>query len=377
MSHPDFGLLPEGSSESPRNPVPQPSSEDKTTSTSPDQAATLQELLPYFLAYCEYEWHFSKETIRNYRVVFMGIIRVVGDIHPETLRMEHVLEIKTKAAQRGVGLGRIRSIISTLKTFLRFCELGLGLQIIDRSKIKPPRVPKRDVVFLTREEVQRFVAAIPLYNKNHVLSLRWLTFRALVEVLLGTGARISEALSLRMSMINFETGEAIIIGKGNKQRTVFFSPRALGWVKELATRRHDGRDEVFVGVQKRPLRTYMVQAWFQEIWSRSGLKKKVTAHILRHTVATTLLFNGCPIGHIKEILGHELLETTCRFYLGVDKTAAKQAHQKFLDYDQTNSASGTDQTHGIVGSSLGENSVRPLSQATNLLSSDNSKVARD
>ena len=55
-------------------------------------------------------------------------------------------------------------------------------------------------------------------------------------------------------------------------------------------------------------------------------------------MATTLLFNGCPIGHIKEILGHERLETTCRYYLALDKRAAKEAHENFLRYDD---ASGT------------------------------------
>jgi site-specific recombinase XerD len=54
--------------------------------------------------------------------------------------------------------------------------------------------------------------------------------------------------------------------------------------------------------------------------------------VLRHTVATTLLFNGCPIGHIEELLGHEWLDTTCRYYLGLDVRAAKEAHQKFLRY---------------------------------------------
>ena len=57
--------------------------------------------------------------------------------------------------------------------------------------------------------------------------------------------------------------------------------------------------------------------------------------MFRHTVATTLLFNGCPIGHIKDILGHERLITTCNFYLGTDKRAAKKAHGKYLDYDIT------------------------------------------
>jgi hypothetical protein len=57
----------------------------------------------------------------------------------------------------------------------------------------------------------------------------------------------------------------------------------------------------------------------------------VTAHRLRHTLATTLLFNGRPRGHIKEIMGHDRLITSCNFYLGVDKRAAKKAHGDFLD----------------------------------------------
>ena len=60
----------------------------------------------------------------------------------------------------------------------------------------------------------------------------------------------------------------------------------------------------------------------------------IFAHMLRHTVATMLLFNGCPIGHIKDILGHDRLITTCNFYLGADKRAAKKAHQDFLDYER-------------------------------------------
>ena len=63
---------------------------------------------------------------------------------------------------------------------------------------------------------------------------------------------------------------------------------------------------------------------------RADITKPVSPHILRHTAATQLLFNGCPVGHIKEILGHERLETTCRYYLGLDHRAAKAAHAQFL-----------------------------------------------
>ena len=65
---------------------------------------------------------------------------------------------------------------------------------------------------------------------------------------------------------------------------------------------------------------------------KAGIAKPVSPHILRHTMATTLLFNGCPIGHIKELLGHERLDTTCRYYLGLDRRAARAAHAQFLHY---------------------------------------------
>src|SRR2546421_13109932 len=104
--------------------------------------------------------------------------------------------------------------------------------------------------------MDRKVAADASIGKGRRLyDVDWLSFRALVEVLLGTGARISEALSLKRSSINFQTGEATIIGKGNKERVLFFSPRSLNWVKEYLQRRQDRGEALFVvGRQGKPLR---------------------------------------------------------------------------------------------------------------------------
>jgi site-specific recombinase XerD len=63
-----------------------------------------------------------------------------------------------------------------------------------------------------------------------------------------------------------------------------------------------------------------------------GSKKKLTSHILRHTVATNLVLNGCPIVHVMEILGQERLDATCKYYLGVDKEKAKKAHRQYLNF---------------------------------------------
>jgi site-specific recombinase XerD len=67
---------------------------------------------------------------------------------------------------------------------------------MDLRQIRLPRIPKREVQFLTLDEIQQYVAAIPLRAGPRSFDMDWLCFRALVEVLLGTGARISEALSL-------------------------------------------------------------------------------------------------------------------------------------------------------------------------------------
>jgi site-specific recombinase XerD len=232
------------------------------------------------------------------------------------------------------GRGQCEKPLYCLKTFLRFCRGHLNLDTFDPEAIRGHRPPRREVLFLTPEEIAAFVAAIPVVPEGGTVDLRWLRFRTLVEVLLGTGMRISECLSLRRSKIDFGAKEAQIIGKGNIERTVFFTARSLGWVKELLN--HAVKESDFVFWQDRVGRILgrdTASKYFRLIRRRAGMQKKVTPHMLRHTVATTLLFNGCPIGHIREILGHTQLQTTCQYYLGTDKRAALQAHQSYLRFE--------------------------------------------
>src|SRR5437867_8975602 len=293
---------------------------------------TIKELVPYFLAYLAHESRVSKSTLKTYGTCLRRIVRVVGDMRPEELMIQNVLAIKSSMAQDSVGPAFVRLVSTTLKTFLRFCKLILNLEVLDPKLVKVPRLPRREVIFFTPAEIEQFVSAIPIFSTKRRMDLKWLGFRCLIEVLLGTAMRISEALSLTRSSVNYETGEARIIGKGNKERTAFFSPRALGWIKEYLSRRKDNKEQLFINPDGRPFNVSTVEMWCRLIRDRAGLQKRVTPHIFRHTVATTLLFNGCPISHVKEILGHDRLETTCQYYLGIDKKAAKDAHRKYLTF---------------------------------------------
>lgn len=297
------------------------------------EAATgMSDLLPYYASYAAHEWRLSPKTIRGYAQSLRRIIRVVGNIPAEQLDMKAVLAIKSDLLAGGAGDYWVREVVNSLRSFLRFCRLVLNLDVLEPKSISMPRIPRREVVFLTSAEIEQFLSAIPLFTSKTHMDLRWLGFRALVEVLLGTGMRISEALSIKRTDVKFETGEARIIGKGNKERTVFFTPRALGWVREYQNQRTDSSEWLFVLPNGTRVTIDTVHLRFRRIRARSGLLKTVTPHILRHTCATTLLFNGCPIGFIKEVLGHDRLETTCKYYLGVDKTAAKEAHRKYLTF---------------------------------------------
>jgi integrase/recombinase XerD len=298
-----------------------------------DSDSTLP-LMERFLTYAEVELNFAKESIVKYRDCFRQIERMLGSQPVQSVTKADVLQLKQNMLRKQMGVSRQVSILATLKRFLSYCRTEQGLDVFDPDLIVPPKRPRRDVVFLTTEEVEQFVDAICITTNRGKPSVRGLRFRALVEVLLGTAMRISEVLSLDRTAIDFDNGEAKIVGKGNKERVVFFTERSLYWVRKYLEQRTDQHPALFVCQNGRDrLKRPDIWRTFAYYRQRAGIAKPVRPHLLRHTAATQLLFNGCPIGHIKEILGHERLETTCRYYLGLDRRAAKLAHREYLVYD--------------------------------------------
>lgn len=293
----------------------------------------LSSFVPQFLLFAEAELQFSRQSIIKYQDCLRQIVRILGDRPVESYTIDEVLEFKASMLRKGLSVSRQVSILSALKRLLEFCRDRSRLSVLDPEAITVPKRPRREVVYLTTKEVDRFVSAIPITTLKEKTCTAGLRFRALVEMLLGSAMRIGELLSLNCRDINFADREAKIIGKGNKQRVVFFTQRALYWLTRYLEVRSDEQEALFVTQDgKRRLKQTDIWRPFARFRKRAGIEKPVRPHLLRHTAATQLLFNGCPIGHIKEILGHERLETTCRYYLGLDHRAAKQAHQKFLTY---------------------------------------------
>jgi site-specific recombinase XerD len=304
-----------------------------TYSASP-QALRLSEAAPQFLEFARVELQFAPQSIEKYDDCLRQVRRMIGDRAVTEIRLDDIQNLKSQMLGRGNSVCRQIVILAATKRLLSFCRERLDLPVLDPACITIPKRPRREVVFLTADEVNRFVRAIPLTTSRDGPHLPGLRFRALVEALLGSAMRIGELLSLNRLDIDFDRKEARVIGKGNKQRTVFFTDRALDWLRRYLAIRRDDAAALFVS-QNGTTRLSRTDIWrpFARYRQLAGLNKPVRPHLLRHTAATQLLFNGCPVGHIKEILGHERLETTCRYYLGLDRRAAKLAHQQYLVYE--------------------------------------------
>lgn len=305
-----------------------------------NQAASprISEAAHEFLEYARVELQFGAQTLEKYEYCLKRLARSLGDRPVTEIAASDITGIKSEMLGRGNGVCWQIVTLASIKRLLLFCRDRLLMPVLDPAAVTIPKRPRREVVFLTPDEVARFVAAIPLVTSKNQPHYPGIRFRALVETLLGSAMRIGEVLSLDRTSIDFERKEARVIGKGNKERTVFFTDRALDWLRRYLELRTDTAAALFLSQSGSRLSRTDIWRPFNRFRRLAGLNKPVRPHLLRHTAATQLLFNGCPVGHIKEILGHERLETTCRYYLGLDLRAAKAAHQQYLVYETRETA---------------------------------------
>ena len=293
----------------------------------------ITDVLPRFLSFAEVDLSFAQQSLDAYRLCIQGIARALDDPEVESVTLEQVRELKSQYLARGLAAATQSQRLLAFRKLLIYCRDEEKREVLDPSFIRIPKRPRREVLYLTPEEVERFIAVIPLATHRGYSRLMGVRMRTLVEVLLGSAVRIGELLSATRAGLDFQNRELRVIGKGNKERVAFLSDRAATWLSDYLALRSDSHPSLFVTQDgDRPLKRTDIWRYFARYRVAAKIEKPVRPHILRHTAATWLLFNGCPIGHIKEILGHERLETTCRYYLGLDRRMAKAAHAQYLKF---------------------------------------------
>lgn len=198
--------------------------------------------------------------------------------------------------------------------------------------LEGPRKSKHLPTVLTLDEVNRMMKAIDLSsNEGH-------RNRALMEMLYGSGLRVSELVNLRISQMYLSEEYMLIEGKGAKQRLVPLSPVAKEWfgywMQDRATWpvKPEAKDIAFVNRYGRPLTRAMVFTIVRRLCAEAGITKTVSPHTLRHSFATHLLQNGADLRIIQQLLGHEDLATT-EIYTHLDVQDLRKA---ILEYHPAN-----------------------------------------
>lgn len=151
--------------------------------------------------------------------------------------------------------------------------------------------------------------------------------KAIIAFLYATGCRISEVCGLNVSDVDMVNGECTVLGKGNKERTVFLDSVATMQLKNyLSTRKYQG-DALFLAKGARRMTPSGVQFVLKELGKRAGVEN-VHPHRFRRTLATNLIDRGMPIQEVAAILGHDRIDTTMT-YVYISKTNVKNAYRKY------------------------------------------------
>lgn len=229
------------------------------------------------------------------------------------------------------SIGSVRTQARLIAGIHAFYKFLLYHNYIDQDPSELLESPKKEhhiPEVLTVEEIDRMIAQIDLSKTEGHRN------RAIVEMLYGSGLRVSELVNLRLSDLYREEGFMRITGKGKKQRLVPISPVANEWLEYWLEDRNkldiktEYNDIVFLNRYGRQLTRAMIFTIIKTLAKLADIRKTISPHTLRHSFATHLLKNGADLRIIQDLLGHEDITTT-EIYTHVEIEDLREAILKY------------------------------------------------
>ena len=218
--------------------------------------------------------------------------------------------------------------ISAIKSYFNYLIFEGYIKKSPISDIESPKLEKKLPEVLTELEIEKLIKSFDMQQNFGQRN------RTIIEVLYGTGMRVSELVNLKLSNIFFKENIIKIIGKGNKERFVPLGDIASNEIRKYLKIRDnliiDSKfsDIVFLNRYGRGLTRSMIFKIISDSYKRIGLDKKISPHTLRHSFATHLLKNGADLRTIQIILGHESITTT-EIYTHLDTYHLDEVLNKF------------------------------------------------
>lgn len=262
----------------------------------------------------------SPRTIKFY-LYFLSHLFQFLEAEPAEVSSLTIAQLRSYIAslqERGLADTTVASEVQTIKTFFHFL---LDEGYIDENpaeRLPMPKVRHRLPRALTVQEVRDLFKAMDgtsrVDRRNKVL----------FHLCYVAGLRIGEAVSLRLSNLGLNEGTLRVIGKGDRERRIYLKWYTVKLLKEYIEE-SEVTDFLFPGRGGGHITTNTVQSQFPRYVEKAGIKRRVTPHTLRHSIAVHYLLGGAPITFVQQFLGHDRLATTGIYTQLADETTRKIA----------------------------------------------------
>ena len=261
----------------------------------------------------------SEKTLAYYQKTIEAMLSNIGktaqQITTDDLR-QYLTMYQVQRGSSKVTIDNIRRILSSFFSWLEDEDFIVKSPVRRIHKVKTAKVVKDTY---TDEALELM--------RDNCTSERDL---ALIDLLASSGMRVGELVTLNREDLNFNERECVVIGKGNKERLVYFDARTKIHLQNYLDSRTDGNSALFVTL-KAPYHRLMiggVEARLRELGKRLNIPK-VHPHKFRRTMATTAIDKGMPIEQVQQLLGHQKIDTTMHYAM-VKQQNVKLAHRRYI-----------------------------------------------
>lgn len=211
--------------------------------------------------------------------------------------------------------------ISSLRNFYKYLARNNYIKYNPFSLTKGPKKDKLLPKFLYYNELEE------MFNVCDTTTFYGLRDRLILEILYATGIRVGELEYMKIKDINLYENKIKILGKGNKERIVYFGEYTREILDLYLKQRTDKNEYLLINNHKERLTSRGIRYILNKIIAKTSIETKISPHMLRHTFATHMLNEGCDLLSVQELLGHESLRAT-QVYTHVTNDRLKDVYLK-------------------------------------------------
>lgn len=287
-----------------------------------DKSTTLERALFYFVKHKEAHGKATGTTKITYVSILEDFIKSINARVVEDLNILVIDNFIDTLSLRGYKPKTIKNKIVVIRSFIKFLY-SKNLIDIRPEAIEIPRTVEVEANFLDEEEQFALIK-----------SARNLRDKALIMTILSSGLRASEILNLKSDDL-YRRSLIVSRGKGGKPRVTFIDPLTEKSIREYHHKRETDSVFVFTNSFGKPLSRQYLSRMISETALRAGIKKRVSAHTLRHSFATNMLRKGARIEDVQPLMGHSNISTT-RLYMHFTNEYLRERYDMFnKDIDKT------------------------------------------